>query len=118
QNRTGASRRIRLFASCPEPHGPEARCAQEFLPRKRLTPARSRIREPLRSMPITALRRYYEFIRPWDALRDVRPRGSTPWTFSLPIATPGSQVTGSSPLRNHATEMPDATLAVSGLRQR
>jgi hypothetical protein len=135
QNRTGVSRRIRLFVSSPRPRLPteflpitrltqrrdftdlEVRSFLEFLPLTQLTPRRNGIREPLRSMPITALRRYYEFIRPWVALRYFRPWGATPCAFSLGIATPGSQVTDSSPPRTHAPLMPDAALAVSGSPQ-
>jgi len=83
QNRTGVSRRIRLFASSPRPRGPKPHFSGEFLPLTQLTPHRNGIREPLRSMPITALPHYYGFIRPWAAHRYFRPRGAPLVSFPL-----------------------------------
>ncbi len=78
---------------------------------------RHKVCGPLRSMPMTGTSSLLR-AHPSLCLASVRlASGVFPLSLSLRIEATGSQVTCSSPNRNHATFMPDAALAVSGSPQ-
>ena len=75
---------------------------------------RNRVYGPLRSMPITGTSSLLQAHPPLCRASVLSASGVIPLSLSLRIEATGSQVTCSSPNRNHATLMPDATRVVSG----
>jgi hypothetical protein len=139
QNRTGASRLIRLLSPglrrsdslraveqflplrvdpSTTRFGSRLRPVGELLPRTGLTARRDWVIGPLRSMPITGTSTLLRAHPPLCLASVLRPSWDLHLGFSLHIEATGSQVPRSSQDRTHATLMPDATLAVSGYPQR
>ena len=137
QNRTGASRLIRLLSpglrrsdpfctvdqflplrvDLPTTRsGSRLRPAGEFLPLTGLTPRRDRVIGPLRSMPITGTSTLLRAHPPLCHASVLSPLGVVPLWLSLAIVTPGSHVPRESPDRDHAAFMPVTTESVSRFR--